>query len=30
MYSNIAKCGFCAAPEHITNNCPIKTDLAKY
>jgi hypothetical protein len=30
MCSNIAKCGFCAAPGHITNNCPVKTDPAKY
>jgi hypothetical protein len=30
MCGNIAKCGFCAAPGHITNNCPVKTDPAKY
>ncbi len=30
MCDNIAKCGFCAALGHITNNCSIKTDLVKY
>ncbi len=30
MCNNIAKCGFYTALEHITNNCLIKIDLAKY